>query len=112
MTISNTSIPEFPLTGTHVDRRGLGAELPSYNIDLIKLMPWFVHIRHYEMRNLEAGLLYEVCRTFTGEVLSLLSSNTGDNVRFDMKTRDFYRRGQTAFFDIRVTNLRAPLKCE
>eukprot|EP00794_Sanderia_malayensis_P011384 gene11384-12571_t len=77
----------------------------------------FVHIRHDELRNLEAGLLNEVCRNvaieprllpLTGEVLSLSSANTEDNARLDIKARGFFREGQTAYFDIRVTNLKAP----
>ena len=77
----------------------------------------FIHMRHNDLRNLEAGLLNEVCRNvaieprllpLTGEVLSLSSANTEDNARLDIKTRGFFREGQTAYFDIRVTNLKAP----
>ena len=74
-------------------------------------------MRHNELRNLEAGLLNEVCRNvaieprllpLTGEVLSLSSANTEDNARLDIKARGFFREGKTAYFDIRVTNLNAP----
>ena len=77
----------------------------------------FIHMRHNELRNFEAGLLNEVCRNvaieprllpLTGEVLSLSSANTEDNARLDIKARGFFREGQTAYFDIRVTNLKAP----
>ena len=35
----------------------------------------------------------------------LKSTNTEDEARLDIKTRGFYRQGQSAFFDIRLAHL-------
>ncbi len=76
----------------------------------------FVHIRHNELRDLDASLLAQVCKDvaiepsllpLTGEILALTSANTYDNARLDIKARGFYRQGQTAFFDVRVVNVKA-----
>ena len=65
-------------------------------------------------RNLEASLLSEVCKDVaieprllpvTGEEFELRSTNIEDNSRLDVKARGFYRQGQVAYFDIRVTYL-------
>ena len=76
----------------------------------------FIHMRHDEIRNLEAKLLSEVCKDVaiepklipvTGENFILSSANTEDNARLDVKARRFFRDGQTAFFDVRITNVNA-----
>ena len=76
----------------------------------------FIHMRHNDLRDLEACLLSEVCKDvaikplllpLTGEELSLSTSNYEDSARLDLKARGFYRPAQTAFFDVRVTNLNA-----
>ena len=73
-------------------------------------------MRHDEIRNLEAKLLSEVCKDVaiepklipvTGENFILSSANTEDNARLDVKARSFFRDGQTAFFDVRITNVNA-----
>ena len=37
----------------------------------------------------------------------LSSANTKDNARLDVKATSFFRNGQTAFFDVRKTNVNA-----
>ena len=69
----------------------------------------FIHSRHDQLRNLQAKMLSEVCQNvevepqlqpLTGENMSLQSTNTGDRACLDVKVREFYRQGQSAFFDI------------
>ena len=43
----------------------------------------------------------------TGESLEYLTSNRQDDARLDIKARGFWRRGQDAYFDIRVTHVNA-----
>ena len=75
-----------------------------------------MHMRHDEIQNLEAKLLSEVCKDVPiepklipvmGENFILSSANTEDNARLDVKARSFFRDGQTAFFDVRMTNVNA-----
>ncbi len=76
----------------------------------------FVHIRHNDLRDLDASLLAQVSKDvaiepsllpLTGEILALTSANTDHNGRLDIKARVFYRQGQTVFFDVRVVNVKA-----
>ena len=72
----------------------------------------FVTLRHNEVRDVTAELLKEVCRgvgtepllqPLTGE--NLQSPNiASDEARVDVVARDFWTRGQVAFFDVRVFN--------
>ena len=64
----------------------------------------------------QAKLLNEICndverephlQPITGEEFTR-SAITGDEARLDVKARGFWRRGQVAFFDIRITHLNAP----
>ena len=72
----------------------------------------FVKARHDNIRNLEAGLLKEVCRDVQiepplqplGKTTFARSVNVKDDARLDVRARGFWRDGQQAFFDIRVTN--------
>ena len=41
----------------------------------------------------------------TGEEFELRSTNIEDDSRLDVKVRGFYRQGQVAYFDIRITHL-------
>ena len=77
----------------------------------------FIHMRHNDLRDLEARLLSEVCKdvrcnqatasVLTGEALSLSTAISEDSGCLDIKARGFYQPAQTAFFDARVTNLNA-----
>ena len=70
----------------------------------------FINARHDNIRNFEAGLLKEVCRDvepplqLVGTTTFARSVNVKDDARLDVRARGFWRDGQQAFFDIRVTN--------
>ena len=69
-------------------------------------------LRHNEVRDITAEMLNEVCRNvakeptlqpLTGENLNRTAITT-DESRVDISARDFWTRGQQAFFDVRVFN--------
>ena len=71
----------------------------------------FVTQRHNELRDYEAELLKKVVndveiepplQPITGEIVQGLS---GDNARPDIRARGVWRKGQNAYFDVRITNL-------
>ena len=71
---------------------------------------------HDEIRNLEEKLLSDVCKDVaiepklilvTGENFIFSSANTEDNAWLDVKTRGFFREGQTAFFHVQIANVNA-----
>ena len=71
----------------------------------------FVSIRHDEVRNITHAMLKEVCRDVTlepqllplqGEEFFYKTANTEQEARVDVSARNFWIRGQQAFFDIRV----------
>ena len=73
----------------------------------------FINARHDSIRDFEASLLSKACtdvetephlQPVTTETLSGRSSNTSADARLDIRARGFWRRGQNAFFDVRVTN--------
>ena len=73
----------------------------------------FIHMRHDNIRNFDANLLKLVCndveieptlQPLSGESLVGQETNNGDDVRLDIRARSFWRNGQSAFFDVRVTN--------
>ena len=73
----------------------------------------FVNARHDNIRDMEAKLLQAVCRDvetepplqpITNKTSYPASANTDDNARLDIRARGFWRGGQNAFFDVRVTN--------
>jgi hypothetical protein len=72
----------------------------------------FINARHDNIRNFEARLLKEVCKDVqiepplqpVGAAKFSKSVNVKDDARLDVRARSFWRDGQQAFFDIRVTN--------
>ena len=74
----------------------------------------FVSKRHDNIRDLITSLLNRVCHNvqaephlipITDEVFRLASTNTSEEARLDIKANDFWRQGQTAFFDVRITHV-------
>ena len=70
-----------------------------------------ITIRHNRVRDFEAQLLTEICNDVEIEP-QLLSSEgeiinglTGVNAKLDVRARGFWREGQNAFFDMRITNI-------
>ena len=70
----------------------------------------FITIRHNRVRDFEAQLLTEICndvenepplQPLEGEIINGL---TGVNAKPDVRARGFWREGQNAFFDVRITN--------
>ena len=41
----------------------------------------------------------------TNEKFALKSANTSEEARLDIKAKGFWRKGETAFFDVRVTHV-------
>ena len=62
----------------------------------------FVTMRHDNIRNFEANLLRRVCNDV--EVEPRLQPVENDEARLNIRARGFWRPGQSAFFDVRVTN--------
>ena len=74
----------------------------------------FVARRHDGIRDLLTCLLSRVCKNVEAEprliplddeTFDLRTANTSDNARLDIKAGDFWTRGVTAFFDVRVTHV-------
>jgi len=74
----------------------------------------FVAQRHDNLRDLLTHLLSKVCKPVeaephllpvTNEELALRTANQADEARLDIKAHGFWQRGQTAFFDLRVTHV-------
>ena len=74
----------------------------------------FVSNRHDNIRDFLTTCLNKVCKDVqvephlipvTTERFEFLSAKTGDDARLDMKARGFWRKGETAFFDVRVTHV-------
>ena len=72
----------------------------------------FVNSRHDNVRNFNAKLLRNICKdveiepglhSVDGATFGK-SANISDEARLDIRARGFWRPGQNAFFDIRVTN--------
>ena len=70
----------------------------------------FITIRHNRVKDFEAKLLTEICndveiepplQPLEGEIINGLTSVNG---RPDVRARGFWREGQNAFFDARITN--------
>ena len=71
----------------------------------------FVIIRHNEIRDFEANLLKKVCtdteiepplQSLSNEVVDSLD---GDRCHPDIRARGFWRKGQNAYFDVKVSNI-------
>ena len=74
----------------------------------------FVAQRHDGIRNLLTSLLSKVCKNVAvephllpidNEVFDLRSTVTSHEARLDIKAGSFWSRGETAFFDVRVTHV-------
>ena len=74
----------------------------------------FISQRHDTVRDVLAVLLNKVCKDvetephlipITTEIMDLRTANVNDDSRLDIKARGFWRRGQTAFFDVRITHV-------
>ena len=74
----------------------------------------FVCNRHDNIRDLLTVCLDKVCTDvqaephlipLSNEKLTLKSANTSDQARLDIKAKGFWRKGETAFFDVRVTHV-------
>ena len=72
----------------------------------------FINARHDKVRNFEANLLKQVCNDVqiepplqptTGFTFHR-SANTREDARLDVRAKDFWRQGQNAYFDVRITN--------
>ena len=77
----------------------------------------FINQRHDNIRDLFVCLLNRVCPNVkqephltpvTGETFSHDTAITDPGARLDIKARNFWRRGQDAFFDVCVTHVNAP----
>lgn len=78
-------------------------------------MGGFVHLRHNEVRDLEAELISRVCSDVKVEPKLLplsgnqnVKGNTEDEARLDVSMRGFWRPLQRTFVDIRVFHPNAP----
>ena len=74
----------------------------------------FIHERHDNIKDTLTKLLSRVCLDVesephlipvTNERFRLRSANIRDDARLDIKARSFWTRGQTAFFDVRITHV-------
>ena len=72
----------------------------------------FIHARHDNVRDFEAQLLKIVCNDVETETMLQpvtnrnfeRSANVSEEARLDVRARGFWRQGQNAFFDVRITN--------
>lgn len=74
----------------------------------------FVNERHDNIKNTLTTLLDKVCVDvesephlipITNETFHHRTANSTDDARLDIKAKSFWQRGQTAFFDVRVTHV-------
>ena len=97
------------------DLKGLPSKCPrgqSFNMahTLNSKTGGFVTIRHNRVKYFEAQLPTEICndaeiepplQPLEGEIINGLS---GVNAKPDVRARGFWREGQNAFFNVRITN--------
>ena len=87
----------------------------SYNVThaLDCKLGGFVSARHDEIRDVECSMMRSVGHDVESEpnlqpVVNkqgyCKTANTADDARLDIRARGFWRRGQNAFFDVRITN--------
>ena len=72
----------------------------------------FINSRHDAIRNFEGRMLKQVCSDV--EIEPMLqpivntvfhrSANISNEARLDLRAKSFWRQGQNAFFDVRITN--------
>ena len=71
-----------------------------------------VTIRHNELRDLTVKILSQVCYDIeieptlvplSGEDLSNRTANRSNEARLDVRAGGFWKKGQQAFFDLRVS---------
>ena len=71
----------------------------------------FVSIRHNDLRDVTARIVSEVNKNteiepklipLSGEELHGRTTNRSNEARLDIRTREYWERGQQAFFDIRL----------
>ena len=77
----------------------------------------FITHRHNNIRDFLTILLNKVCVNVkkephllpvTNERFQHRTTNSEDGARLDVKASDFWRRGQTSFFDVRITHVNTP----
>ena len=77
----------------------------------------YIHLRHNQIRDIEANLLSEVCHDVTtephllpvtGEQFPLRSTNTANDARLDISARGVWRAMDKVFFDVRIFHPTAP----
>ena len=73
----------------------------------------FIMRRHNNVRDMLAEMIDDVAcdvriepplQPLTGEVLQATGANREDEARLDVAARDFWQRGEMAFFDVRIFN--------
>ena len=72
----------------------------------------FITARHDNVKKFDANLLRQVCNDVqiepplqpTTGFSFRPSTNTSNDARLDIRARGFWRQGQNAFFDVRITN--------
>ena len=77
----------------------------------------FIIMRHNNVRDFFTVMLDKVCvdvecephlLPVTNEVMRLRSAITDNEARLDIKAKGFWRRGQTVFYDVRITHVNSP----
>ena len=89
------------------------------NIDHIMTCPkgGYIHLRHNQIRDLEAKILSEVCHDviteptllpLAGERFQLRSTNDAPDARLDISARGIWRPMDKVYFDVRIFHPSAP----